>query len=254
MPTGLIALALIPVMAGVVRLTLLANGEPLTAENLRFVSAPIPVAVHIVSVTLYSLLGAFQFAPGFRRRRPAWHRVAGRILVVAGLAAELFGPWMAMLYAIVPADSARIDGFRLFFGLAMALSIVFGYLAVRRRDIARHQEWMRRAYAIALGAGTQALTQLPLLLLYGVPNESNLALMMGGAWVVNLATAEWFIRTRRSDVSVGQPGAGRASVDGAVRLSARSEPRRVTSQPSRVHRAAISAPRRKEEGHLHSRG
>ena len=63
----------------------------------------------------------------------------------------------------------------------MALSIVQGYLAIRRRDVARHQDWMRRAYAIGLGAGTQALTQLPPLLLFGAPNELALALMMG--WV-----------------------------------------------------------------------
>ena len=56
---------------------------------------------------------------------------------------------------------------------------------------------MRRVYAIGPGAGTQALTQLPLLLLLGLPNELTLALMMGAAWVVNLAVAEWPIRRER---------------------------------------------------------
>ena len=55
---------------------------------------------------------------------------------------------------------------------------------------------MRRAYAIGQGAGTQALTQLPLLLTFGKPDELNLALLMGGAWVLNLAVAEWLIRRR----------------------------------------------------------
>ena len=122
------------------------------------------MVLHIVSVTIFSLLGAFQFAPGFRRRRPAWHRAAGCVLVVAGLGAALSGLWMAMFYAIVPADSALLHGFRLIFGTAMAVSIVLGCLAIRRRDVAAHQDWMRRAYGIGMGAGTQALTQLPLLL------------------------------------------------------------------------------------------
>jgi len=200
-PSGLIALAFIPVVAGSIRLTLLANvlndGGPLTPDNARFFAAPIPVVLHIASVTLYCLLGAFQFAPGFRRRRPEWHRAAGRALVVAGLAAALTGLWMVMSYAIVPADSPLLHAFRLFFGSAMALSIVLGTLAIRRRDVVRHQDWMRRAYAIGLGAGTQALTQLPLLLLFGTPNELTLALMMGAAWVVNIAVAEWLIRRAR---------------------------------------------------------
>ena len=199
--SGLITLAFVPVAAGVVRLSMLANlfadGAPPTPDNARFFSAPTPVVLHIVSVTLYSLLGAFQFAPGFRRRRSDWHRAAGRILVVAGLVAALSGLWMAMFYAIVPADSALLHAFRLFFGSAMALSILLGTLAIRRGDVARHQNWMRRAYAIGLGAGTQALTQLPLLLLFGAPNGLTLALMMGAAWVVNLAVAEWLIRRER---------------------------------------------------------
>jgi len=196
-PSGLIALAFIPVVAGAVRLTVLAGGGPPTPDNARFFAAPIPVVLHILSVTLYSLLGAFQFAPSFRRRRPGWHRAAGCVLVVAGLVAALSGLWMATFYAIVPADSPLLHALRLFFGSAMALSIVFGTLAIRRRDVAQHQTWMRRAYAIGLGAGTQALTQLPLLLLFGAQNELTLALMMGAAWGTNLAMAEWLIRRDR---------------------------------------------------------
>ena len=116
-PSGLIALAFIPVVAGMVRLTTLASwltgGGPLTPDNARFFGSPVPVVLHIVSVTLYSLLGAFQFAPGFRRKRPDWHRAAGRVVVVAGLVAALSGLWMAIFYAIVPADSPLLHGFRL---------------------------------------------------------------------------------------------------------------------------------------------
>ncbi len=217
-PSGLIALALIPVAAGAVRLVLLANLLPnlsadlptgsglLTPENARFFSAPVPVVLHIVSVSVYSLLGAFQFAPGFRRRRPDWHRAAGRVTGIAGLVAAFSGLWMALHYAIVPADSALLHAFRLFFGAAMALSIVLGILAIWRHDVAQHQAWMRRAYAIGMGAGTQALTQLPLLLLFGAPGKLTLALMMGAAWVLNLAVAEWLIR--RQQGPAGSPEAG----------------------------------------------
>jgi hypothetical protein len=196
-PLGLIALAFIPVVAGAVRLTVLTGAGLPTPNNMRFFAAPIPVVLHIVSATLYSLLGAFQVSPGFRRSRPNWHHAAGCVLVVAGLVAALSGLWMAMFYAIVPADSPLLHAFRLIFGSAMALSIVFGTLAIRRRDVAQHQTWMRRAYAIGLGAGTQALTQLLFLLLVGARNALTLALMMGAAWLVNIGVAEWLIRRTR---------------------------------------------------------
>ncbi len=196
-PVALLALAFIPVAAGTFRLSTLAGGAEITPDNVRFFASPIPVVLHILSVTIYSILGAFQFSPGFRRRRPNWHRTAGRILVVAGLVAALSGLWMAMFYAIVPADSALLHAFRLFFGAAMALSIVLGFIAVRRRKIDQHQAWMRRAYAIALGAGTQALTQIPLVLVLGKLDANTLALAMGAAWILNLAVAEWLIRRHR---------------------------------------------------------
>src|SRR5437773_6524219 len=98
-PVGLIVLSLIPVLAGSVRLTELIGGAEITANNARFFASPIPVMVHIVSVTLYSLLGALQFVPSLRGGRPSWHRIAGRILVPAGLLVALSGLWMTVFYA-----------------------------------------------------------------------------------------------------------------------------------------------------------
>ena len=133
-PLGLLALAFIPIAGGAFRMTTLASHAEITPENVRFFASPIPVVLHIVSVTIFSILGAFQFSPGLRRRWPGWHRAAGRILVGAGLLAALSGLWMAMFYAIVPADNALLHAFRLFFGAAMATSIVLGFLAIRRRQ------------------------------------------------------------------------------------------------------------------------
>jgi uncharacterized membrane protein len=199
-PVALMTLALIPVAAGTFRLTTLAGAAEITPDNVRFFASPVPVVLHILSVTIYSILGAFQFSPGFRRRRPNWHRAAGRILVVAGLVAAFSGLWMAMFYAIVPADSALLHAFRLFFGAAMAGSIIVGFIAVRRRRIDQHQAWMRRAYAIGMGAGTQALIQIPHAMIFGKPDSMTLALLMGGAWILNLVVAEALILRQRSTV------------------------------------------------------
>ena len=65
-PTALILLSLIPVIAGAARLTELTGGAPITAQNARFFASPVPVVIHIVSVTVYSLLGAFQFVSALR--------------------------------------------------------------------------------------------------------------------------------------------------------------------------------------------
>jgi uncharacterized membrane protein len=194
-PTLLIALSFIPVAAGVARLFWLASGVEITPDNARFFAAPLPVVLHILSVTLFCILGAFQFSTGFRRRRSGWHRAAGRIVVAGGLVAALTGLWMTQFYPPVENDGDLLYGFRLLFGSAMVVSIVLGFAAIRRRDIARHRAWMMRGYAIGMGAGTQALVHLPWLLIVGTPGELARALLMGAGWVVNLAVAEWIIRS-----------------------------------------------------------
>ena len=194
-PVGLILLSAIPVLAGSFRIADLGTGAP-TTESERFFASPVPVVVHIIGATIYCVLGAFQFVPSLRQRRPGWHRAAGRLLVPAGLAAALSGLWMTLFYPR-PADVGDlVTGFRLVFGAAMVAGIVIAFAAIRRRNVARHRAWMMRAYAIGQGAGTQAFTQAPWLVVVGSMNDLSKALLMLAGWGINLAVAEWFIRRR----------------------------------------------------------
>ena len=129
------------------------------AGDPRFTASPVPLVVHIVCAVAYAVLGAFQFSAALRRRRPGWHRRAGRVLVVLGLAVALSALWMTLFYARHPGTGELAYLFRLAFGSGMAASIVLGFAAIRRGDVPRHRAWMTRAYALALGAGTQVFTQ-----------------------------------------------------------------------------------------------
>jgi uncharacterized membrane protein len=198
-PAGLILLSFVPVTAGALRVAQLTGGAEVTSENARFFAMPVPVLVHIPSASLYLILGAFQFVPSFRRRRLGWHRAAGRLLVPCGLSTALSGLWMTVSYHLPASDDALLEGFRIVFGLAMILSIVLGFAAIRRRDIARHRAWMMRGYAIGMGAGTQVLTNLPWILAFGQPAGVSRALLIFAGWAINLAVAEWFIRSRPTE-------------------------------------------------------
>ncbi|MEO3785676.1 DUF2306 domain-containing protein [Actinocorallia sp. B10E7] len=195
-PAGLIALSAVPMVAGALRLGELAGGAEVTADNARFFAQPLPIVAHIFGVSVYCVLGAFQFAPGLRRRRPGWHRVAGRLLVPSGLVAALTGLWMSLFYDLPAHDGELLLVFRLVFGVAMAVALVLGFAAIRRRDVARHRAWMIRAYAIGSAAGTQVLTNVPWMLFFGMPGETPRAWLVGAGWVINLAVAERVIRAR----------------------------------------------------------
>jgi uncharacterized membrane protein len=195
-PTGLLLLSLIPVAGGALRLTQLAGGAQITPANARFFASPAPVVLHIISVTIFSFLGAFQFVPSLRQQRRNWHRLAGRILIPFGLVAALSGLWMTLFYPWPKGDGEILYGFRLLFGSVMLLSILFGVAAIRRRDFVHHGHWMMRGYAIGLGAGTQAFTLGAWEVFFGKPDEFTRALLMGAGWAINLGVAEWIIRKR----------------------------------------------------------
>lgn len=204
-PTGLILLSLIPVLAGASRITEvtgLGGAALATEQNARFLDSPVPVLTHIVSATVFSLVGAFQFLPAARhigpvvRRRRRWHRAAGRILIPAGLLAALSGLWMALFYPHPPGDGTFLLALRLVFGSAMVASIALGIGAIVRRDFIRHGRWMTRAYAIGVAAGTQALLLIPGSMAFGSTDELSRAVLMGAAWVVNLLAAEYLISRR----------------------------------------------------------
>jgi cytochrome bd-type quinol oxidase subunit 2 len=196
---GLLLLALVPSIAGAFRIGEIASGAAETAANARFMQMPLPVALHIVGALLYATVGAFQFLPRLRRKHNGWHRFAGRYLLVpAGLIVAGTGLWMTAFYDTPAIDDRAVAISRYVIGAAMLACIVLGVAAVRRHDYFAHGSWMIRAYALAMGAGTQVLTSGPPMLLFGEPTEVARLLQMDAGWIINALVAEWIIARRRA--------------------------------------------------------
>jgi hypothetical protein len=227
-PLLLVLLSIIPTFGGILRLLSVARHAAVTPDNARFLHAPVPVVIHIFSATLFCVLGAFQFSRGFRLRWPGLHRRAGRVLALCGLAVGATGLWMATFYEIPTSlQGPLLYGVRLAVATAMTAFIIVAWRSILRRDVARHEAFMIRAYALAQGAGTQALVLLPPFLISGVISRGAVGLtrdiLMSVSWVINLVVAEGIIRRRRSPriESTGREG---------IRLSA--ELRRVSTHIS----------------------
>jgi uncharacterized membrane protein len=189
---ALLVLSLIPVISGSLRLLEIAGGPQLLPTNPRIDAFPAPLVVHVVGAALYAFVGAFQFSARLRRRHLNWHRKAGRILVGAGLAVAGSALWMTLFYTGAPGGDL-LWGIRLVVGSAMGAFIVLGFAAIRRRDIPAHRAWMIRAYALAVGAGTQAFTEGIAEALLGITDLSK-ATSLGSGWLINVVVAEWVIR------------------------------------------------------------
>jgi uncharacterized membrane protein len=192
-PVALVALCLVPVTSGALRLAQLAGGPAIMPADDRFLGWPMALVTHIVGSAVFALVGALQFVPAIRRRHPGWHRRAGRALAVAGLLVAGSALWLTLFYDPQPGTGPLLLVLRLVVAPAMAGCLVAGVLAARRRDFTAHRAWMIRAYAIAVGAGTQVFTQGfgEALLGHGeLPGD----LLKAAGWAINLAVAEWAVR------------------------------------------------------------
>lgn len=192
-PALLLALAAIPVASGTLRLVQLSGGPEIMPADSRFTASPVAVVVHVVASAVFALVGAFQFLPRLRRSGQSWHRRAGRVVAAAGLLVSASGLWLTLGYPAKPGTGDMLYVARLVVGSATAASLVLGVSAIRRRDLATHRAWMIRAYALGLGAGTQAFTEGfgGAFLGTGVL-ASDLEKIAG--WVINLLVAEFVIR------------------------------------------------------------
>lgn len=200
-PAALVLLSVVPAFAGIARFAETTGSPEITPENARFIAAPLPVLIHIPTALLYSILGAFQFAPALRLRH-RWHKLAGRILLPAAFIVAITGLWMTLTYPWPDHDGLGVYLERLFFGTAMLVSVVMGTDAIRRRKFAAHGDWMIRAYAIAMGAGTQVLTHLPWFILVDLhPGRFPRTIMMGSGWVINAIVAELIIRRSHTSLA-----------------------------------------------------
>jgi uncharacterized membrane protein len=186
-PAALITLAFVPVVASSLRLAELAGNPDPTPDNARFLAAPLAIWLHGAGGIIFLVLGAFQFAPG---RRGRWHRVSGRIAVASGLVGAGAGIWMTLTFPAEPANGPLLQAIRLVIGPAWVLSLILGLAAAIRRDIAAHRAWMRRSYALGMGAGTAAITFGLWYLVTGRDTPTASALTQLAAWLINLAVAE----------------------------------------------------------------
>jgi uncharacterized membrane protein len=194
---GLILLySFIPAVFGLLRLPELLGGPAIIPPNPRAVIDPLPITLHILGSSIFCLVGALQFLPSLRRERPALHRALGRVVAAAGCVSAFTGLWMTVSYAFPDAlQGPLLYWARVTLSLSMVGFIVWAVVAIRVRQTATHRAAMLRAYAIGQGASTQtALLLIAMIFMKTEPLGLDRDLLMVGAWVVNLAVAELFIR------------------------------------------------------------
>lgn len=189
--TGLLLLSALPILGGVLRLEEL-GADPASAPSSPLLT--VAIVAHIVAMSVYSILGAFQFSPALRGRR-AWHRRAGRVLIPAGMIGALASIGLGVFFS-GPSEEFALAMVRIAFAVPMLVFLVLATTAIARRRFVAHGAWMTRAYAIAVTGGTQALVLIVWSILGGETSVESETWLVGVGFVINSLIAEGIIRRR----------------------------------------------------------
>lgn len=203
---ALVIYSFIPTIGGVFRIFELAGGATLgLPENPRALTAPVTIGLHVLSSAVFCIAGAVQFLPSLRRRHAAAHLIIGRAVAAAGCLSAASGLWMTHFFSFpVELQGTLLYGVRIILGLSMIGLIAWAVMAIRNRNHHQHSVCMLRAYAIGLGASTQAFLGIGWMIVTGIEAESLLRDgLMVFSWAINLLAAEWLIHKflRRNPVS-----------------------------------------------------
>lgn len=176
------------------------RAEEIEAFERPFADHPLATLVHITIGAMFLVLAPLQFLPSIRARFLQFHRWSGRLLVVVGLIAAVTGLFFGLT---VPFGGRSESIVILIVGVLFITALIKAVIAIRRRDVARHREWMIRAFAAAMGPSVVRLV-VPVvdLTLNGAEFDlrETFALSLWIAWVITSGTAElWIIRTRAID-------------------------------------------------------
>jgi uncharacterized membrane protein len=117
-----------------------------------FASHVVLTMIHIVPGLLFVTLGPLQFNATLRARHLRWHRVSGRVYLVA---AYIIGVSALIMSFAIPAigglnQAAATTFFSIFFLFALSKALWH----VLHREIALHREWMIRTFSIGLAVAT----------------------------------------------------------------------------------------------------
>jgi uncharacterized membrane protein len=181
----------IPVLNALVETVQIPTGT-YARDSAHLAVAPLSWFLHVLAGAAFGIAGPVNFALALRRRFGRLHRVTGRIFVVAGMLLGLSA--VSLILSVEPQRTPVIDIARVVFGLALLVALANAVAAIMRRDITGHRNWVIRAYAIGMGAGTVALVFFPIYLVTGAPPTGlGSDVIFVTWWALNIGFAEWVI-------------------------------------------------------------
>lgn len=156
--TGVVFLAAIG-LAAVTRRTLVllwpetfaSGASPAAVLDAGFAKHLALTLIHILPGGVFLVLAPLQFMPGIRQKHLKIHRWMGRLLVICGL---IIGTSALVMSYRMNIGGPNETAATTLFAIVFLVCLIKAFIHIRRKQVARHREWMIRAYGVGLGVAT----------------------------------------------------------------------------------------------------
>ncbi len=180
------------------------NG-PAASMDTGFARHVVLTFIHILPGGLFLVLAPLQFVRGIREKNLQVHRWMGRVLFGCGLIIGVSALIMSYMMNIGgPNETAATTLFAILF----LYCLVRAYRHIRRKEVARHREWMIRAYGVGLGvATTRPIVGMFFAFRRLTPQEFfGIAFWLG--FTITFLAAEWWVDATRQAVETSRSAGG----------------------------------------------
>lgn len=150
------------------------------------------LALHVAGGVTALTVGVVQLWLGLTHRTAALHRILGKSYVSAIAIGSIAGFYLALTIHGNPPYASGL--FTL--NVAWVVTTAMAVLAIRRRNLLQHREWMIRSYAVTFAFVTFRLGVETLTARGMAPGDAQ-AIMAWACWAVPLLLLEPLIQLRR---------------------------------------------------------
>jgi uncharacterized membrane protein len=141
---------------------------------------------HIAGGLLAILIGPLQFWPKMRRDYLPFHRLAGRVYVVTVLVGACAALGLAATSSIGPSYAVGLSGL----AVAWLTTTGMAFVAIRRKNLLQHRQWMVRSYVVTFAFVTFRLVDDAMRAGHMLADDERAKLLAWASWAVPLLIAE----------------------------------------------------------------
>ena len=137
-------------------------------------------------------IGPLQFASRIRRDYLPFHRIAGRVYVVAVLTGSIAALGLAWRIDGSPAYSLGLAGL----AVAWLTTTLMAFVAIRRKNLEQHRQWMVRSYVVTFAFVTFRLSDDAMRAAHILTENERSNILAWACWALPLLVTELVLQGR----------------------------------------------------------